>query len=395
MAYAQPVKAGDAQLSAGRTLNPVVEQANRLADFGGGPGIMSQNDPTGLQMRGRRRDIADGDSPYSSSASWRRTMHRRKDGTRHSNEWELFNSATVSTWGVVPSSSRPQRYGVPYLLTDVDGNADLNWAHMDADERGSSGPRSLERRSSSSGVRFQLYAFDSPPSALDSSEAYEVAVRRRYGSSDNHYIAWVDSAGLGGLSLHPWGVSVSGNNATVLAGLRSVVGGTQSTNTETIVALTDAQLAAGVYLVKQFSGGLGEWVEDIQVVDDLPRDVVANASIDFTAETWNLFPDTLDRQIRVIAFVSSAAIYQYANGTIYAVSTNDSGYAGGGDDVPLESADEVDGICDQNTHPGDPDYDTDPDHPGEEGEGGEDGTDQDNTDHPAAEDCYTTGDPTT
>jgi len=123
-------------------------------------------------------------------------MKHRKDSTRHSNEWELYNSSTVSARAVVPSSSRPQRYGIAALPTDGSGDGDLFWPTMDADEFGSSGPRSLERRSSSNGERFQIHGFDGSASALDSSEVVQVCVRRRFGSSGNHYTAFVNSSDL-------------------------------------------------------------------------------------------------------------------------------------------------------------------------------------------------------
>jgi hypothetical protein len=189
-----PVNPGDRQISAGQTINPVVEQANRLADFQGGHGITSQNDPTGFQLSARRRETPDGNSPFGSSSPWRKTMHRRTGSTRHKGEWELWGCNAVSARGASVSSSRPERYGVPFLAVDSDGNGALGWGTFDADEFGSSGPRSIERRSSSSGERFQLFGFDGAASELDSSEVYQVAIRRRFGSSGNHYLAWVGSS---------------------------------------------------------------------------------------------------------------------------------------------------------------------------------------------------------
>ena len=197
MAQADRVQAGDKAISANRTLNPVIEQANRLDAFQGGPGINSQNDATGLQMHNnRKRATPDGDSSYDSSGPWRRTMKRRTDTTRHRGEWELFNSSTVSAFGVAPSSSRPTRYGIPYLPVDVDGDGELSWLTNDADEFGTSGPRSIERRTLSSGVRQQIYDFDGATTELDTSEVVQVCVRRKFGSSGNHYTAWVDSSDL-------------------------------------------------------------------------------------------------------------------------------------------------------------------------------------------------------
>ena len=204
---ADRVSAGDRQISATRTLNPVIEQANRLARVQGGPGIMSQNDPTGLQLRGRRRDTMDGDSPYngdadystsiSTSSPWRKTIRRRSDSTRHKNEIELYNSSTVSAAARDVSSSRPARYGIPYLLTSSStGNATLEWASPDADFYGSSGPRSIERRSTSEELDvFQLFRFDEAAATLGSSEVVQIGVRRLFGAG-NHYLDWVNSSDL-------------------------------------------------------------------------------------------------------------------------------------------------------------------------------------------------------
>jgi len=258
----------------------VIEQSNRLASFQGGPGIDSQNDATGLQMRNnRKRAVPDGDSPFSSSSPFRRTLKKRSDTTRHKGEFELYNSSVVSqlarsgtvsssvfapfgtsvkyygvpflpvdasgngslAWGFMDGDSPfessngaagaqrktlqrragntphkndfemynsstvsakgrsvtslvPQYYAIPFLPVNSNGHGNLTWAPMDADELGDVGPRSLERRSSSSGERFQVYAFDDAASTLDTSEVTQTAVRRRYGSSGNHYIAWVNSS---------------------------------------------------------------------------------------------------------------------------------------------------------------------------------------------------------
>ena len=203
MARADRLKAGAPQISAGN-LNKVVEQSNRLDSFQGGPGINSQNDATGLQMQNnRRRPVADADSPFGSSSPFRSTIKKRSDTTRHKGELELYGSSGVSALARAVSSSIPQWYGMPFLPVAVsgvigqpDGDGALVWGIMDADQYGSSGPRSLERRASSSGDRFQVYAFDDAASTLDSSEVTQTAVRRRYGSSGNHYIAWVNSSDL-------------------------------------------------------------------------------------------------------------------------------------------------------------------------------------------------------
>jgi len=175
----------------------VIEQSNRLASFQGGPGIDSQNDATGLQMRNnRKRAVPDGDSPFSSSSPFRRTLKKRSDTTRHKGEFELYGSSGVPL----------DRYRVPLLPIDSSGNGDLTWGAMDADEFGSSGPRSLERRSSSSGERFQVYAFDTSSTALGSSNEFDYCVRRNFGTGA-HYVQWVNSSTL--QSIITSGISVA------------------------------------------------------------------------------------------------------------------------------------------------------------------------------------------
>lgn len=196
MAQADRLKAGAAMISA-NNLNKVIEQSNRVDAFQGGPGINSQSDATGLQMQNnRRRERPDGGTAYDSSSPLRRTLKRRTDTTRHKGEWELFNSSTVSQWAVSSSVIAPPRYGIPYLLTSSDGNGDLDWMRNDADAFGSSGPRSIERRVSSSVAFQQIHGFDKATTTLDTSETVQVAVRRRYGSSGNHYTAFVNSSDL-------------------------------------------------------------------------------------------------------------------------------------------------------------------------------------------------------
>jgi len=199
MAQADRLHAGAPFISA-NNLNKTIEQGNRLDAFQGGPGIDSQNDATGFQLRNnRRRPVLDGDTPYNTSTPLRRTMHRRiNDGTRHANEYELFNSSNVSSRAVAPLfGTRPQRYGIPFLPTSSNGSGDMLWMSLDADEFGTSGPRSLERRSSSSGERAQIYGFDKDISVLDSSDVADIAIRRGFGSSENdHSVAWIGVIGL-------------------------------------------------------------------------------------------------------------------------------------------------------------------------------------------------------
>jgi hypothetical protein len=103
----------------------------------------------------------------------------------------------------------------------------------------------------------------------------------------------------------PWKVTRTESGVSVAAGIRAVIGGAASVNPETSVSLTESQLSAGVYLVKQFSGESGEWTEGIQALDELPEDSV------------------MTTQRRVIAFVSSSEIRQYAVGAIYAIAMGD------------------------------------------------------------------------
>jgi hypothetical protein len=103
----------------------------------------------------------------------------------------------------------------------------------------------------------------------------------------------------------PWKVTRTESGVSVAAGIRAVIGGEASVNPETNISLTESQLSAGVYLVKQFSGESGEWTEGIQAIDDLPED------------------SEMTTQKRVIAFVSGSEIRQYAVGTIYAIAMGD------------------------------------------------------------------------
>jgi len=183
MARADRLKAGDPFISANNT-NKAFEQANRLDSFQAGPGIDSQNDATGFQLRNnRRRPVLDGDSPFSSSSPYRRTLKKRTDTTRHKGEFELYGSSGV------PLS----RYRMPYLPVDADGDGDLTWGVMDADEFGSSGRRRLERMVSGSGERFQIFGFDDAATNLDSSNEYDICVRRDF-SSSAQYVQWVSSS---------------------------------------------------------------------------------------------------------------------------------------------------------------------------------------------------------
>jgi len=215
MPRAKRLIAGAKSISA-RNINKAIEQANRTDSFQGGTGLTSANDPTGMQMiNARRNPTPDGNSPFGLSTSitsaiefpTRKTLKMRSDATRHKKEWELFGSSGVSQKAIAPSSSRPQRYGIPHLPTSSSGSGSLTWGTMDADEFGTSGPRSIERRSSTSGERFQMYGFDAAAITLDSSEVTQTPVRRRYGSSGNHYIAWVNSSDLeggGGATVPRW-----------------------------------------------------------------------------------------------------------------------------------------------------------------------------------------------
>ena len=227
MPRADRIKAGDRQLSA-RNINKVIEQANHLESAQGGSGVGVLNDETGIQIQNmRRRQRPDGDTPYSSSGPLRRTIKKRSDSTRHKTEWELYNSSTVSQQAHTTTSGLPQFYGVPFLpvSTSTDSSNNINegsllWGVMDADEFGTSGPRSLERRSSSSGERFQIYAFNDDALSLDSSEVVQVPVRRRFGSSGNHYIGWVNSSDL--LSSSQSGLVFDASTPQDVAGAGSV-----------------------------------------------------------------------------------------------------------------------------------------------------------------------------
>lgn len=197
--------------------------------------------------------------------------------------------------------------------------------------------------------------------------------------------------GVAAQSSHPWRVSYSDGTATVNSGLRTVVGGASSI--EPTAPSVDATGPA--WIVKQYCSTLGQWIEGVQsIAVDPVDDAVAN-EINFEDKFFKVFPDTLARQRRVLAYISSeGAITQYAFGTIYAVGNpDDESEPGGGADVPEDDADAAD-RCNQNDHPGDEDYgggegggedQDDDDHPG----AGEDG-DQDDDDHPGAQDCYTT-----
>lgn len=221
----------------------------------------------------------------------------------------------------------------------------------------------------------------------------------------------------------PWRVSVVVNdgvdpievNVTVDAGLRVAIGGDPSLDGPFELTLTEEQYDAGVWIIKQFSNTLNTWIEDVQV---LPADEInaesphglsdegEDHSIEVkptTAEKdephdhdteFLIWPDTLKRQRRVIAFVSRQGILQYAVGSIYVVGKP--GEPVEEEDVP---EDEADGECDQNDHPGDDEYggddpegpdndDDEDDHPGEDDETDPDEDDEDA--HPADEDCYTT-----
>jgi len=57
---------------------------------------------------------------------------------------------------------------------------------------------------------------------------------------------------------HPWKVTRTESGVSVAAGIRAVIGGAASVNPETGVSLTESQLSAGVYLVKQFAGSSDE-----------------------------------------------------------------------------------------------------------------------------------------
>ena len=221
MPRADRIKAGDRQLSA-RNINKVIEQANRLESAQGGSGVGVLNDETGIQIQNmRRRQRPDGDTPYSSSGPLRRTLKKRSDSTRHKTEWELYNSSFVSAKArqIVDTSEAyvPEYYALPFLpqQSSVDSSiglvgGNLNWATMDADEFGTSGPRSLERRSSSSGERFQIYDFDSSAPAPSSSVRLDVCVRANFGSG-THYIAWIK----GGMENdHSWHYDAATNTIT-------------------------------------------------------------------------------------------------------------------------------------------------------------------------------------
>ena len=223
MPRAKRLIAGAKSISA-RNINKAIEQANRTDSFQGGTGLTSANDPTGMQMiNARRNPTPDGNSPFGLSTSitsaiefpTRKTLKMRSDATRHKKEWELFGSSGVSQKAIAPSSSRPQRYGIPHLPTSSSGSGSLTWGTMDADEFGTSGPRSLERRVSGSGERFQIYNFDAAASVLGSSEVTQTPVRRRFGSSGNHYIAWVNSSDLeGGATVPRWNEVLDATSTT-------------------------------------------------------------------------------------------------------------------------------------------------------------------------------------
>jgi len=205
MARADRLKAGDPFISANNT-NKAFEQANRLDSFQAGPGIDSQNDATGFQLRNnRRRPVLDGDSPFSSSSPYRRTLKKRTDTTRHKGEFELYGSSGV------PLS----RYRMPYLPVDADGDGDLTWGVMDADEFGSSGRRSLERMVSGSGERFQLFNFDAATTNLDSSNTFDVIVRRDYGTGAQYvqYVSSSDFAAAIGAGLPRWDEILDANTS--------------------------------------------------------------------------------------------------------------------------------------------------------------------------------------
>lgn len=219
MPRADRINAGDRQLSA-RNINKVIEQANRLESAQGGSGIGVLSDETGLQIQNmRRRQRPDGETSYTSSGPLRRTIGKRSDSTRHKGEWELYDSSVVSQKAHTTTSGLPQFYGVPFLpvSTSTDSSNNINegsllWGVMDADEFGTSGPRSLERRSSSSGERFQIYNFDSSAPAPSSSIRLDVCVRANFGSSNGApYIAWIK----GGIENdHSWHYNANTNTIT-------------------------------------------------------------------------------------------------------------------------------------------------------------------------------------
>jgi hypothetical protein len=217
----------------------------------------------------------------------------------------------------------------------------------------------------------------------------------------NHFIPEAD--GSGAISDLAWAVGLSGLTATVLPGLRVVIGGTSSVEPATVtLTLTQDNVDNGCWIVKQYSGSLGQWIESLQVYDAAPNDEGNANSIDFLTEFYEVFPDTLNRQRRPIAYISAGgAVSQYAFGTIYVIGRSDDSTQGDGDDVTETDADIADQVeCDQNIHPGADAYatgtgtGTDGDgtnHPGDNDPVVGDGTgDSGDSDHPGAADCYTT-----
>lgn len=200
-------------------------------------------------------------------------------------------------------------------------------------------------------------------------------------------------------------VTVDGETETVTLlitpGLRVLIGGMSTVEPQAhSVVMSEEHQTSGVWVIKQFSLPLNAWVEGVQVIpaSELTEDDWEDDYIEISEQgevDYNLWPDTLRRQRRVLARVNpDGTVEQFAHGSIYACSRGENL----GDDVPEDEADdadaEADGRCDQNRHPGRVDQDDD-DHPGltdpvdddeHPGGGNRDETDDD---HPAAGDCYT------
>jgi hypothetical protein len=238
----------------------------------------------------------------------------------------------------------------------------------------------------------------------------------------------------------------------VKPGLRTVIGGYNSEEPAAItIDLAGRNLVTGGYVVKQYSNLKHAWIQgatfipaadpatpdvDAPSVSDVinpaipaegPGDEIGyirvtpewdidfeNGSASITADVdWRLWPNTLMRQVRILAYVSPitgsiespesyGTVTQFAHGTIYAID-NTPGDAPPEEDVPLEDVEQAEeDDCDQNDHPGSGDYDdSDPDLPHEMEEWGGDWTEPDPygrtrggtydpDKHPGEDDCFTT-----
>ena len=238
----------------------------------------------------------------------------------------------------------------------------------------------------------------------------------------------------------PWKVTSSTDaedppvtTISVLDGLLALIGSDPAVDSNEDFELTEEQITDGVWIIKQFSNTSNAWIIGLQTVTTselaadttLIGDEIEEASeegadeltgqwiaVDVAAAdgstgahthdataAWNLFPDTIQRQRRVIAYIDTDGITQYAFGSIYAVG-NGSEVA---DDVTEDGADQSDAECDQNVDPQDQDdgpagtEDEEPSDPADtdtEGGGGSDDPaddgDDDSVHDPSDADCYST-----